>query len=906
MKIRKTLGIDLGTTNSVIALLDPTDSALITARDAQGHQTFPSVVAPQAQRLVVGWSARELRARACPAVSSVKRHMGLERRFAVGDKELTPVEVSARILEHCRDALAATLGDPRYLLDSAVITMPAYFNHNQIEDTRQAGERAGFEVVELLHEPTAAAIYYSWIERHGDATYLVYDLGGGTFDVSVIRRRFGDYEVLAVSGDPFLGGDDFDRLLATAIGERLSALGVRPEPATFPFLVRVAENIKIDLSERDCVSDVAERLRIAGWPERRGVSPPVSAPDRRADTAPLTVTRDAFQSLIKDKVHRTIDCCHEALARAKEKAGIRLSDIDYVILVGGSSRIPFVRDTIHAAFCNESLPEHVRCTQPLLHEPDLCVAYGAALRGASHGTRYIFPVVREEGGPAGALPDLELELGPADGGTDLELHWTSPVNVSDTHYPLTGSVRGPGAAEVRHGGSVRVRCFATGLTEEVFLDLKGAFTAGIELRPDTDNAMELTVCDNLGRDLVRIPACVRHRSAGMDEPLRSLGLGVLPTQLITKPLSIEVLDRGRRRVKQIVAPVGAALPGTFQCTCRTVDQSGRVVVPIFEENRVIKQMVIGDVDRRLPAGSPVDVEFKIDVKHNIEVRVLVREASRSETITLQGPPPPSAPTRPEVDAVRATVEELLEHFSGSYRSRVKARLAQLLKDLHEARFYEDEPKAIQRMAELRDLQEELERERGQRIEPPWARFTQLVHHCRILAAEVAKQTGRDTRASGSRDELVEYIRAQERFAERAYQDRNQALYRECWLNLEKYAGQLDDLRRASSSDPSERPASEEEKLREDAATEVERFRRYLSAVWKQVRAKGRKDLDERLAEVAKQSQGLSQRARKEPMAALREARRWGTEVAKVEKLLAEGRSLKDDEETTSGLLEGML
>ena len=105
------------------------------------------------------------------------------------------------------------------LLDSAIITMPAYFNHNQIEATRQAGELAGFEVVELLHEPTAAAIYYSWVENHGDAIYLVYDLGGGTFDVSIIRRRLGDYEVLSVSGDPFLGGDDFDRLLATHLIE---------------------------------------------------------------------------------------------------------------------------------------------------------------------------------------------------------------------------------------------------------------------------------------------------------------------------------------------------------------------------------------------------------------------------------------------------------------------------------------------------------------------------------------------------------------------------------------------------------------------------------------------------------------------------------------------------------------
>ena len=352
-------------------------------------------------------------------------------------------------------------------------------------------------------------------------------------------------------------------------------------------------------------------------------------------------------------------------------------DVDYVILVGGSSRIPYVRDTIRAAFCNEALPEHVRCPQPLLHEPHLCVAYGAALRGAGHGTRFVFPVVRQEGVPAGILPDLDLRTGAAGESTDLELHWTSPVNVSASRYTLTGCV-----ASRRRRGALwrcpRIRCFATGLTEETFLDRNGSFVQDIELQPDADNALEVTVCDNLGRELARIPACVRHRSArdGGDKPHRSLGLGVLPTQLITKPLSIEVLNRGRKRVKQIVAPVGAALPGTFHCVCRTVDQSGRIVVPIFEENRVIKEMTIADVDRRLPVGSPVDVDFAIDVKHNIEVRVRVREAGRCESIRLQGPPPPRSPSRQEVEEACAAVEELLQSFSGSQRARAKARPAQ--------------------------------------------------------------------------------------------------------------------------------------------------------------------------------------------------------------------------------------
>src|SRR5205823_904282 len=175
-------------------------------------------------------------------------------------------------------------------------------------------------------------------------------------------------------------------------------------PDDFARLVRVAEEVKVELSEKGRVEDVGERLRAAGLWRQVCNLPGDQRQATNLPPQPMPVTRDAFQALIKAKVHRTVDCCHEALARAKEKADIRLSDIDYVILVGGSSRIPYVRDTIRAAFCNEALPEHVRCTRPLLHEPDLCVAYGAALRGAGHGTRYVFSIARQEGAPA-ELPD---------------------------------------------------------------------------------------------------------------------------------------------------------------------------------------------------------------------------------------------------------------------------------------------------------------------------------------------------------------------------------------------------------------------------------------------------------------------------------------------------------------------
>jgi molecular chaperone DnaK len=924
--LKKTLGIDLGTTNSVIALLDATDSTLITGRDEQGRMIFPSLIGwhPEQQRLVAGRAAQALRGagfqpagrlETCPTtlpLSSVKRFMGLDRRFPLGPQSLTPPEASACVLRLLRDVMARTLDNPRFLLDAAVITMPAYFNHNQIEATRQAGELAGFEVVELLHEPTAAAIYYSWVEHHGDATYLVYDLGGGTFDVSVIRARLGDYEVLSVSGDPFLGGDDFDRMLAAHLIEAgrwtvLDAEGkdkgeaVEPAPlfdpttpagaVRFALLVGVAESIKTALTEHDRVERYVPGL----------------AHDDRGRPLALEaiVERSLFQRLIKDKVDRTIDCCHEALARARERAGLRLGDVDHVILVGGSSRVPLVRETVRAAFGDPQLPEHVRNLQPLLHEPDLCVAYGAALRGATHGTRYVFAL----GGAwdrigHGDNPGTGTGSGMGTGGLlpvpvpvpdspVLELHFTSPANTRDTRFQATGVVRlfppSPGFLE---GGSVRIRSLATGLSEEAFLDDRGTFAQELELQPETDNALEFAVCDGDGREAARVVACVRHQAEA-----RPLGQAVLPTQLITKPLAIEVLSRGRQRVKQVVAPVGATLPGVFRCTCRTQDQAGRIVVPIFEENRVVKQMVLSDLDPTLPVGSPVEVEFAIDVKHAIEVRVRVRpgegRTEHSEIAVIEPPPPPRRPTRAEIDEVLRQLEELLPQFSGSVRTRIKAGAARLREDLLEALRFDDEPKAIQRMAELRDLVQGLEAGRGQALDPPWPRFAQLVRHCLDQAAAVADKTGRD------RDELFEHIHAQERYAEQAYEEHNQALYRECRENLEKYAGYLEQLLRDALPRPSVRPSRPPE---EEARTEVERFRQYLAAVWKQVRVRGRADLEARLGEIARQAGGLSQRIKTEPLAVLRDVNRLGTEVEKVGQWLEEGRRAgpKDD----AGLLEG--
>ena len=913
-KIRKTIGIDLGTTNSVIAMLDTSGSLLLTGGDEHGRMTVPSVVAwdDDAGQFIAGRKAHARkgvfgRSNSVP-LSSVKRFMGLDKPFALGSETLQPPQVSAVILDHLRNLMARTLNDAHYLLDSAIITMPAYFNHNQIEATRQAGELAGYEVVELLHEPTAAAIYYSWVENHGAATYLVYDLGGGTFDVSIIRKRFDDYEVLSVSGDPFLGGDDFDRVLASYLIESGAVKALRTRNAGDPDssapraprseLEKVDSKTLdrlFDLSRNDGAANFARLVHIAeaikieltNAPRVERYVPALVALGDKEYALEAVVEREMFNRLIRSKVDRTIDCCREALGRARDKAGLRLQDIDYIVLVGGSSRVPLVRETVRAAFGNADLPEHVRNLEPLLHEPDLCVAYGAALRAATHGTQY--------------------RMGTGAGEWGVELQFTSPCNTREVKYTVTGIVRNltledlnladtpfvPDAApHSLEGGSVRIRSLSTGLTDEVFLDERGTFAHELELQPEMDNSLEFTVVDAVGSDLASIVVAVRHQTTS-----RVLGHGVMPTQLITKPLQIEVLSRARQRVKQVVAPIGATLPGVFRCTCRTTDQAGRIVVPIFEENRVIKQMVIGDLDRSLPIGSPVEVDLNIDVKHNIEVKVIVRQGGdrgdRCETATIEGPPPPRRPTRAEIDEVMQQIGELLPQFTGSYRTRLKARANQLHQDLLEALCYDDEPKAVQRMAELRELLQNLESSQGQMLDPPWPKFTQLVRKCLELAGRVAAGTGRDE------EELVEYINAQERYAEQAYDEHNAALYRECRENLEKYGGYLDQLLRDALPRPTPRPSLPPE---EEAKGEVDHFRGYLASVWKQVRAKARGDLEAKLTEVAKQANGLSQRIKTEPTTVIRDARRLRTEVAKIEDQVKDVRRQASADD--AGLLEG--
>ena len=362
-KAGKAIGIDLGTTHSLVAIA-PEGADPRVLRDADDEALLPSVVSYVGDEVRVGRSAEALAVEHPRQVlASVKRFMGrgpadidFEHPYALADDQqvirlelresedqpsrpVSPVEVSARILEVLRERAAEVLGDVR----GAVITVPAYFDDAQRQATKDAGRIAGLEVFRLLAEPTAAALAYGLDRQDRDGIYAVYDLGGGTFDISILRLRQGVFQVLATGGDSALGGDDFDRALTAHLLE-LAGLEA-PSPAQLQEALRGARAAKEALSKADAVEVALERCGLA----------------------PTTVTRETFEFQIKSLVRKTIRASKATL----KDAGVDKSELDGVVLVGGSTRVPAVRAAVEKAFGKPPLGDI---------DPDKVVAYGAAIQ----------------------------------------------------------------------------------------------------------------------------------------------------------------------------------------------------------------------------------------------------------------------------------------------------------------------------------------------------------------------------------------------------------------------------------------------------------------------------------------------------------------------------------------------
>ncbi|KAB3539091.1 molecular chaperone DnaK [Alkaliphilus pronyensis] len=348
----KVIGIDLGTTNSCVSVLEAGEPVVIT--NSEGNRTTPSIVAfaKDGERIVGEPAKRQAVINPDRTIMSIKRHMGSDHKVKVDGKDYTPQDISAMILQKLKADAEAYLGEK---VTDAVITVPAYFTDSQRQATKDAGKIAGLNVRRIINEPTAASLAYGLDKTEEHQKILVYDLGGGTFDVSILELGDGVFEVLATSGNNNLGGDDFDQVLIDYIAEEFKkqeAIDLRKDKMALQRLKEAAEKAKKELS-----STMTTNINL----------PFITATSDGPKHLTLDISRAKFEDLSSHLVEKTLDPMKKALS----DAGLNAADIDKVILVGGSTRIPAVQQAVK------------RITGKDPHKgvnPDECVAVGAAIQ----------------------------------------------------------------------------------------------------------------------------------------------------------------------------------------------------------------------------------------------------------------------------------------------------------------------------------------------------------------------------------------------------------------------------------------------------------------------------------------------------------------------------------------------
>ena len=348
----KIIGIDLGTTNSCVAVMEGGEPVVIT--NSEGARTTPSVVSFQAsgERLVGQIAKRQAITNPEHTIISIKREMGTDHKTKIDDKTYSPQEISAMILQKIKADAEAYLGEP---VTQAVITVPAYFNDAERQATKDAGRIAGLEVLRIINEPTAASLAYGLDKTDHSEKIFVYDLGGGTFDVSILELGDGVFEVLSTNGDTHLGGDDFDQKIIDYIANDFKSqygIDLRNDKSAVQRLKEAAEKAKIELS-----SSMQTNINL----------PFITADATGPKHIDMNLTRAKFNELTHDLVQRSI----EPMKKALSDAGLSISQIDKVILVGGSTRIPAVQEAVKN-FTGKEPSKGVN--------PDECVAMGAAIQ----------------------------------------------------------------------------------------------------------------------------------------------------------------------------------------------------------------------------------------------------------------------------------------------------------------------------------------------------------------------------------------------------------------------------------------------------------------------------------------------------------------------------------------------
>lgn len=564
MIIHKSFGLDLGTTNSTASIIK--DGKVIYAEENPGkNKTIPSIIAVRKNGSeVYGTLAKnEFYTGNTNSKKSIKREMGKKTTINFGEKEYTPEDISSKIINYCKECLIDTIGkEENVVYDKVVITVPAYFNLAQKDATRKAGELAGLEVQMLLEEPTAAAINYAVSNNIENGLFFVFDLGGGTFDVSILEKTENIPTVLATAGNNFLGGDNFDSIIARYFLEELKKRGnnvddieVSADDKKFRLLMFAAENVKKQLSVNDSYN--------------------IYFPDIFKDNTGIELsiddfTRKQFDDLIKDKVEKDIiKECDKALELLEKNHGKTINDITHILMVGGSTKIPYVKKVIKDHYCKTDLLKDIT-----IYEPDLSVSAGAAFVANSNG--------------------YSLE--------DEKNNILAKMNAT---YSIDGKVYVSG--KIEKGKITKV---SIDIDEPVFAKVDEDNTFVLEIDEKNYNNQELNLFN--GEECINKLSTVNDGNVDI----------IAPTPIQNETIAVTIIDVEKGKTEQFpIVYEGTYLPSKTTETFKINEYSNKqIILPIWEGTRKIFNFII-DLPNDAKIGNKLSVTTTVDTISNVTLSV---------------------------------------------------------------------------------------------------------------------------------------------------------------------------------------------------------------------------------------------------------------------------------------------
>ncbi len=848
--ISKAIGIDLGTTNSVVTIMNPTDTAIMVHSDQDTkRETTPSCVWKNGKtgEIIIGRKAYSRIGHEPQPIRSIKRLMGSQRTVSLTNEQVTPEAISAHILHEMKQQIEQDVSgfateNTEWIVDRAIVTVPAYFDQPQIEATRKAAELAGLQVLELLHEPTAAACYHCWATNTQNGVFLVYDLGGGTFDVSVLRCTEGEFEVLGINGNNRLGGDDIDVLLAEDLRKRLVREGYdlefdyenQEDKLRFEKLKLLAEGVKksLSLSTEFVLRDTTTLQDKSG--ERVDID--------------MNIERSELEKIVQPVVERTIPYCLAALEQAKEKAGITLADVDAIILAGGTTHIPLVRETVRTYFCADSSGSEPRakCAQPIYNKVDTIVALGAAIRAAATGGLVVYN------------PERTIRI---------SFRGIGATGSKQTH--IGGTVEALDAKIDLSGGSIQLLMPTAGYKDKQDLKANGTFGfTRIPLQAATINLLTFEIYDQAG---ALIATAERTINQG-NEAMRPTG-GSTGTAKISKALGLEVVE-GRLVCRYSLVEALTTLPAKTGFTFHYRGDNP-VRLPFYQNSKKILEIQV-ELSQSLPIGTAIPMEVEINKLAHITVRGNIGKDTFEAIIKSVEQ---NVPTSNDIQIIDRKFQTAADALPSGKRAITEAQYRRAKQSYENALKQVDQDQAAHEFDQMRELVDNLEtKQQSSTLQPPKEDFDALVKSCVQLNAYARQKEDQLDQPHNSM-EMAKTIEEQKRQGKRAFEAEDQQTYIDAIQMLESIRDYLYGLLQSVLEANDSRSESEQ------AADYIKMVLQQAAIIELRASEQNRADLNDHLQQIKQKLEEAAQLVESNPNLAWTDTHRQFELIEEIKKIL---------------------